>query len=212
MNKVLFGFGALALGVLLEASGAAACEGGSCAPVTTAAEQSNTTSNYAAPTASSTTTANPVGYATGVLNATQINFQEGGRSTFEGVVNLRGGTSIKGAVSCGNNSANIAAFPGMTGDNRWVFTGGVNIYLVRNTIDCKAQQEIVECAQLFALGSSGSYYEKRCGKFGFRQTPVAVETQPIELRTSSVPATSTLAPNVMDTSSPVSRSQVRQRF
>jgi hypothetical protein len=99
----------------------------------------------------------------------------------------------------------------MVGDNRWIFSGGLNLQLVRNAVDCRAQQALLECAQLFAMGSSGTYYDERCGKYGFSR-PTATASGPIE-RTVA-PAASTAAPIPMDTTpaGTVSRPQVRQRF
>lgn len=207
-HQVLIGTSALSLFLLVGGQAANACSGGACGPVSTASEQSNTTTNSNSPTAVSNTTSNPVGYATGVSNNTQLVFNEHTRSTFEGVVNIPGGTSIKGAVSCGNNSASIVAFPQMTGDNRWNFAGGVNLSFVKNTVDCRGQQEIVECAQLFAMNSTGTYYDKRCGKFGFRR-PTVTASEPREFRISPAPATSPAAIPVETPTPAASRQPVR---
>ncbi len=176
-----------------------ACQDGSCTGLA-ASQQSNTTTNTASPTAISNTTANPTAIGSGTNYNSQMVFNPSGESKFEGVVTLPGGPSIKGAVQCGNNSVSLAAFPSSGLNNQWVFSGGIEVSLVKNAIDCRSQQEIVECAQLYSFGSSGEYYDSRCGKYGFRaRTTAAIPAERPEVR----PASELLMPST--TSAPAER-------
>jgi hypothetical protein len=105
----------------------------------------------------------------------------------------------------------IAAFPSSGFNNQWVFSGGIEVSLVKNAIDCRSQQEIVECAQLFSFGSSGQYYDTRCGKYGFRARATA--TLPVErLEVRPANAELLMPPTTPAPADSPSSTRPRQRF